>query len=67
MTNFNSAINDDDLDHVSGGMDSKTTIAVAHTYLLASQALSALGNSAGSAAFAGRAGGVIEASGGCPK
>ncbi|MBR1153702.1 hypothetical protein [Bradyrhizobium sp. JYMT SZCCT0428] len=65
MTNFNSVLNDGDLDLVSGGTDRKTTIAVAATFVLASQALGALGDAVGSAYYAGRAMGVMDV--GSPK
>jgi len=58
-------LNDNELDLVAGGMDCKSSMAVAQVYILTAEALGALGNSAGSAAFSGRAQGVLE--GGCHK
>ena len=54
-----------DLDQVSGGMDCSTAIAVAQAYTTFAGVLNALGDSAGSMYFSGRAMGVLD--GGCPK
>lgn len=56
-------LNDGELEAVVGGMDCKSAMAVAQVYIITAEALGAMGNSAGSAPFSGRAQGVLE--GGC--
>ena len=58
-------LNDAELETVAGGMDCKSAMAVAQVYIITADALGALGNSAGSAVFSGKAQGVLE--GGCHK
>ena len=51
-----------ELDAVSGGMDCKTGMAVADTYMLAGEILSALGDHVGAGTMFGRGRGVLEGS-----